>query len=351
MKLRHAVIAVIAVLGAPSIGWALPPALEVQQVAATGSMPKGATLSPDGKRYYVTNFGQRDARNISVFDSSSLTLIDTINVPGTVVETVLSKNGATLYASNFARHSVQVIDVATKTVKAEVSTGTHPKILVLSPDQKWLFAANWAGNSVTQIDVATMQSVRTLPVGVHPRGTVMTSSGKLFVANFDGASIDVFEGSDFSRHHRFATCMIPRHLALSPDDKTLYVSCFHDSTIHAIDVATETILHRVAIGNSPKSIEVSRDGRYVWSADFGKETNSVSVVDTTDWTARVFTVPGMDRGSGIAVAPDGKHAAVTGWWDNHVYLVGFAGTGGNPRAATQRIQEWINLPKHDAAPH
>lgn len=332
-------IALIALFGAERAG-ARPPLLEVQEVAATGVMPKGASISPDGTRVYVTNFGQENQRNITVYDAATLRLVDTINVPGIVVESVLSPDGRCIYASNFARGTVQVIDVEKKKVAREITVGEHPKILVLSGDGATLFAVNWSGHSVTQIETATGRVLRTLKVGTHPRGTVATRRGALYVANFDGASIDVYSGDALAEHRRIAACAIPRHLALSPDDKTLYISCFHDSTLHVMDLASEQIIHRVPIGSSPKSIEVSRDGRYVFSADYGRETNSVSVVDTTDWSARVFTVPGMNRGSGIAVMPDGQRALVTGWFDNHVYLVGFEGTGGHPREALQAIERW-----------
>ncbi len=334
-------LSVVATVASVASGAAArPPKVEVQEVAATGIMPKGASLSPDGSRFYVTNFGQGNLRNITVYDSQTLRLIDTINVPGIVVESVLSPDGKTIYASNFERGSVLFIDVATKKVTREVQTGSHPKILALSQDGAMLFAANWTGNSVTQIEPATGKVLRTLKAGSHPRGTVITKSGTLYIANFDGASIDVYAGEGFAEHHRITVCQIPRHLALSPDETQMFISCFHDSTLHVMDLATEKIVHRVPIGSSPKSVEVSRDGRFVWSADYGKETNSVSVVDTTDWTARVFTVPGMDRGSGIAVMPDGQHALVTGWFDNHVYLVGFEGTGGHPKEALQSIERW-----------
>jgi DNA-binding beta-propeller fold protein YncE len=320
---------------------ALAPALEVEEVADTPSMPKGAILSPDARRFYVTNFGMANGHNITVYDAASLALVDTINLPGIVVESVLSADGKTLFASNFQRNSVQVVDVATHHVRRELSAGLHPKILALSADDKTLFAANWSGASVTMIDVASGKTVRTLPVGLHPRGMALTKSGVLYVANFDGASIDVFHGDGFEHSYRLAVCRIPRHLALSPDEKTLFISCYHDSEVAALDVETEVVTHRVRVGANPKSIEVSKDGRYVFSADYGEEAHGVSVVDTRDWTARIFTVPGMDRGSGIAVTPDGEHALVTGWYDNHVYLVGFEGKGGHPAEAIKRIDGWV----------
>lgn len=325
---------------------AQPPRLEVQAVAATGSMPKGVSLSPDGKHAYVTNFGQANGHNIDIFDANTLAHEATIDVPGNVVESVLSADGSTIFASNFLRNSVQFIDLKSRRVSHEIPTGLHPKILVQSPDGKSLFAANWSGQSVTQIDIATAKVVRTLTTGLNPRGMAMSKAGVLYAANFNGASIDIFRGSDLGERHRIEACPIPRHLALSPDEKLLFVSCYHDSMLHALDVATEKIVHTLHVGSSPKSVEVSRDGRWVWSADYGKETNSVSVVDTTDWTARVYPVPGMDRGSGLTIYPDGKRALVTGWYDNHVYLVGFEGSGGDPSTAKTKIQAWINRPHH-----
>src|SRR5262249_44317350 len=121
---------------------ARPPRVEVQEVAETGIMPKGASISPDGKRFYVTNFGQENLRNITVYDAETLKLIDTINVPGIVVESVLSPDGTTIYASNFERGTVQFVDVETKKIRTEVKTGSHPKVIVLSRDGDMLYAAN-----------------------------------------------------------------------------------------------------------------------------------------------------------------------------------------------------------------
>jgi YVTN family beta-propeller protein len=322
-----------------------PPLLEVQEVEATGSMPKGASLSRDGKEFYVTNFGQMDKRNVTIYDAQTLALRGEIDVPGVIVESALSPDGKTLFISNFHRNSVMFVDLATKTVAHEVKTGHNPKILVASPDGKSVFAANWTTNSVTQVDVATKSAVRTLPVGKQPRGMAMTKTGKLFVANFYSDSIDVFEGEDLATRHRIPVCKCPRHLAVSPDDKTLYISCLTASQLHALDIATEAIVHTAPVGDAPKSVDVSRDGRWVYTADYG-ETRSVSIVDTATWTSRVFPIRAMDRASGVAVAPDGRHALVTGWYDAHVYLVGFEGTGGHPDEAKAKMRRWQFVPRH-----
>jgi len=346
MKRSLALFASFVVSAVAAIAHAEPPRLEVQEVADTGSMPKGAMLSNDGKKFYVTNFGQLDKKNVTVYDAHTLQQIDQIDVPGVIVESALSPDGKTLYISNFRRDTVMFVDLATKKVTHEIKTGRHPKVLVTSADGKYLFAANWAAHSVTQVDTSNGQVIRTLEVGKQPRGMAMTKSGKLFVANFFGDSIDVFEGPDLSQTHRLKACKCPRHLALSPDDKSLYISCLNANQVQAMDVGSEEIVHRATVGNAPKSIAVSKDGHWIYSADFG-ESRSISVVDTHEWTSRTLKIPGMDRGSGVAVAPDGKHAVVTGWFDNHLYLVGFEGTGGHPDEAKAKMRRWKDKPHHE----
>ena len=336
MRLVFGLALALILASAPAVA---APQLEVQEFADTGSMPKGVTLSPDGDHLYVTNFGQRNGKNISIYDAKTLAHQHDIDIPGIVVESVFSADGSLLYASNFDRDSVQIIDTRTRRVTREIKAGLHPKILALSHDGKTLFAANWNGNSVSEIDLARGVTVRTLAAGVHPRGMALTPSGFLYVANFDGATIDVFHGPDFSQNYTLAVCRIPRHLVLAPDGRMLYLSCYHDSELWALDLTgtSERANHIVPIGKFPKSIDVSRDGRYVYSADYGV-SNSVSIVDTHDWTESTYTVPGMERGSGIAVLPDGRHAAVTGWCDNHVYLVGIVGSGGHPTEVAEKLR-------------
>jgi hypothetical protein len=46
------------------------------------------------------------------------------------------------------------------------------------------------------------------------------------------------------------------------------------------------------------------------------------------------------------IAVLGLRALVTGWYDDHVYLVGFEGTRGDPASARAKIEGWIRRPRH-----
>ena len=304
---------------------AVPPNISVQAASTTGSLPKGVTLAPDGKHLYVTNYGVLNHRNISIYDAATLKETQHIDVPGIVVETAISPDGKTLYASNFRRNSVQFIDVASRLVTREVKAGAHPKILVLSRDGKRLFAANWGDGTVTELDTVTGVQVRRLVVQQNPRGMAITKSGRLYVANFNSKSMDIFDGPELLTHRRVhELCAIPRHLVLSPDESKLYVSCLIRNEVLVFDVAKEQVVRRIPVGRFPKAMDVTRDGRYVVTADYRGSTTTV--IDTKDWTTRTIDVPGMDAASGIVAARGSSlRFYVTGWYDDHLYSVGVAG--------------------------
>jgi len=350
----------LAISGAAALAHAFPPKIEAQAAAPTGSLPKGVSLSPDGRRLFVTNYGERDHGNVTIYDAATLAKVDTIDIPGVVVESALSPDGRTLYVSNFARNTVQFVDLATKKVTREIKAGTHPKILVVSHDGRTLYAANWGNESVSVIDTSTGEITRTLRTQKNPRGMAVTRSGRLIVANFNGKSVDFFEPEKIAAlpkghialpsHRVKDLCEFPRHVVLSPDESKAYVSCLLANQVVILDAKSGAIERRIQVGRFPKALDVTHDGRWIVSADYRGSTTTL--IDTTDWSTRTLDVPGMDAASGVVFArtpraprsdkdklkgkaapatkpepPPALRWFVTGWYDNHLYQVGVAGTG------------------------
>ncbi len=341
-------------LSAP-VAHASPPKIEVQAAAPTGSLPKGVSLSPDGRRLFVTNYGVKDHGNVTIYDAANLQRLDTVDVPGVVVESALSPDGKTLYVSNFTRNTVQFIELGSKKITREIKAGMHPKILVVSHDGRTLYAANWGNESVSVIEASSGDVTRTLRTQKNPRGMAVTRAGRLFVANFNGKSVDIFDTDPKAAREnkvQFATkrirdlCEFPRHVVLSPDESKVYVSCLLANEVVVLDARTGDVERRVKVGRFPKALDVTRDGRWIVSADYRGSTTTL--IDTLDWTTRTLDVPGMDAASGVVFARPpksplrpgrGKASAsaampeqqlrwfVTGWYDNHLYQVGVAGAG------------------------
>jgi YVTN family beta-propeller protein len=95
-----------------------------------GSRPMKVKLSPDEKKLYVSN-GR--AGTISVFDTRSYELLDTIMV------------------------------------------GTRPWGIALSPDGKLLFSANGPSNDVSVVDLETNKEVKRIKAGSSPWGVAVIS--------------------------------------------------------------------------------------------------------------------------------------------------------------------------------
>ena len=216
--------------------------------------------------------------------------------------------------SNFNENRLEVIDVATRKVVRSVDVGMRPKIVVLSSDGARLAVANWDSFAATIYDTRTFEELHRLDANEHPRGMALTRSGKLYVAGFEGEELDIYDGPGLSEHRKVKACRHARHLTLSPDEKTLYLSCYFYGQLGVWDVATDKMRRLVQIGQEPKSSVVSADGRWVFVANYGHpDAATVSIVDTTDWRARFVRVPGLSQGSGLAISPDQRTLWVTGW--------------------------------------
>ncbi len=88
-----------------------------------GSRPMSVKVSPDGKRVYVSN-GR--AGTVSVLDSHTYDLIDTIQVGTRPWGMVLSPDGHYLYTANGPSNDISVVDLRSDKEIARVKAGESP---------------------------------------------------------------------------------------------------------------------------------------------------------------------------------------------------------------------------------
>jgi YVTN family beta-propeller protein len=306
------------------------PALRVVGRARVGNQPKSVEVSPDGTRVITCNFGRPDAESVAVLDAFSLARVGTIEFVGNAVESVFTRDGATLYVSNFREHRVEVIDFsscygATESApcapapRAEIAVGRHPKWMALSPDEATLYVANYADRSVSVVDVATLTETRRLPTLRHPRGMAVRPDGTLLAAAFHGDVIHVFGAGEPRERERWEACEYPRHIVMSPDGATAYVTC----SMGHVGFYDATSGRRFGIGvtgRNPRSIDLSTDGRYVAVANF--TSSDVSLVDTDAHTHRTYEIERASGIVGVALHPGGGvRMYATSWDTNEVVML------------------------------
>lgn len=306
------------------------PALRVVGRARVGIQPKSVEVSPDGTRVITCNFGRPDAESVAVLDAYSLARVGTIAFVGNAVESVFTRDGSTLFVSNFREHRVEVIDfsscyAATEETpcapvpRAEIEVGRHPKWMTLSPDETTLYVANYADRSVSVVDVATLSEVRRLPTLRHPRGMAVRPDGTLLAAAFHGDVIHVFPPGEPREEARWEACEYPRHIVMSPDGATAYVTCSMGH-VGFYDAVSGRRYGIGVTGRNPRSIDISGDGRYVAAANF--TSNDVSLVDTTAHTHRSYEIERASGVVGVALHPgEGVRLYATSWDTNEVVML------------------------------
>jgi YVTN family beta-propeller protein len=90
----------------------------------------------------------------------------------------------------------------------------------------------------------------------------------------------------------------PMGVAVSPDQKRLYVATGRGKMVQVVDVATDSIVGSVEVGVRPWGIAVTPDGRKLYSAN--GPSNDVSVVDTESMTV-IKKIPAGELPWGVAI--------------------------------------------------
>ena len=258
----------------------------VSQVVATGVQPKSVNVSPDGTRVVVCNFGFADHDNVFVYDAITLDRRRRApRSPATRSRRCSPAMAATLYVSNFRAACGRRCSTSPRAtprprprlVRRRRAPRSAPRVIPSSwrsrPTSESSTSPTGAPAAVSVVDTATFQELRRLPTERHPRGLVVRPDGTLLAAAFDGNVIHVFPPNATRESARWETCDYPRHLLLSPDAATLYVTCSL-GTLGFYDANTGRRFGIGSLHRNPRTIDISHDGRWVASANFGSTPTS-----------------------------------------------------------------------------
>jgi YVTN family beta-propeller protein len=150
-----------------------------------GVSPYELALTPDGKRLFVSNWGDK---TVSVVDADRLQVIKTIPVGFNPNDMVLAPDGR-LFVACSNENTVYVIDTASLAVVEKISTalypeapeGSTPNALALDRKRRLLFVANADNNDVAVIDVRSKTRSAVLgfiPAGWYPSALALGEAGK-----------------------------------------------------------------------------------------------------------------------------------------------------------------------------
>jgi YVTN family beta-propeller protein len=161
-----------------------------------GVSPYELALTADGRRLFVSNWGDR---SVSVVDAASLKVVKTIPVGFNPNDMALSADGR-LFVACSNENTVYVIDTRTLEVLETVSISLYPKAplgstpnaLALDARRKLLFVANADNNDIAVVDIHAREHSSVegfIPAGWYPSALALGEAGQaLYIGSSKGES-------------------------------------------------------------------------------------------------------------------------------------------------------------------
>ena len=227
--------------------------------------PLGMTLSPDGALMVVVTGSNFASRRLHVIEVASASVVQTINIGDSFVGVAFSSDGQRLYVGGGRDNDVKFFrknSATTFVADGAVSIATsEPSGLSLSPDDSTLYVALNRRHSVAIIDTAS-RAVQEVPVGSYPYTTASLGS-KVYVSNWGGRRPLPGDQTDG---------VIP--VVVDPE-----TGIANNGTISVLDAASRKVVASIEVGLHPSALLISPDrGRlYVTNAN----SDSVSVISTS----------------------------------------------------------------------
>ena len=225
-----------------------------------------------------------------------------------------------LLVVNKDENAVAIVDPIAKKVLGSVRVGDGPHEVAVSADGKLGFVSNYGlgnatvpGSTISIIDLASREERKfEIGKGARPHGLIF-SGGKLYftaegfdmIGTYDPTAnkIDWMQGTGQDRSHV---------LAVSPDRSKVFTANINSDTVNILERVsdppdwTSTV---VTVGQGPEGIDVSPDGKEIWTAH--TRDGGVSVIDVATKRVTHTLSLHMVRANRIKVTPDGKYVLIS----------------------------------------
>ena len=172
------------------------------------------------------------------------------------------------------------------------------------------YVGNFKDNTVSVIDIAENRVLATVPVPPGPHGIAITPDNRWVYVASDGAStVSVIDTATDKLVGNIEVGKNPHGVAVTPNGTLILVGVYDTDTVAFIDTQTKKVVGGVPVGK-PHNIAVHPNGAiaYVGSQTPGKF--SLTIIDLASRTVKE-NVPLDKTPRGLEFGPNGKHLYIT----------------------------------------
>lgn len=203
-----------------------------------------------------------------------------------------------------------------------VALDKAPAAFALAPRKTIAYVTHPDLGQISVVDLGARRVLRTLSVSGSPFGIAVTSDGRLFVGDWNGAHVSVLGVEDGAPPKTIDVGRAPAHVLLTPDETLLFVANRESDSVTAVRTGDLTIAATIPVGRAPFAMALSPDAARLYVANV--QAGTLSVIDT----AALKVVETLISGAmpyGAAVTPDGTRVLVTNQQASTVAVLGSRG--------------------------
>ena len=147
-----------------------------------------------------------------------------------------------------------------------------------------------------------------IPVSGGPVGIAITKAGTMIISRYDSNDVVFGNVDSLTLNGELPIGLHPGDVALSPDERTAYVTNYGTPTVAIIDVASRQQTGVLTVTDAPRRILVSPDGNriYISNSGHGADTTAVLFVFAAHTQALLDTITIGRWANGLAL--DSAHS-------------------------------------------
>lgn len=247
-----------------------------------------------------------------------LRLAKELNVKGlllafaTMIGVSSSATAAELLVLNKSDATLSFMDPDSGKISGSVATGEGPHEIELSSNGRLAFVSNYgasvAGKTLSVIDVAARKEQRRVDLGDlrRPHGVAFTQ-GKLYFTAEDSRIIGRYDPSTEKLDWTFKTDQERTHMVIaSRNGSKLFASNMGSNSISAIERSAKDQWKQtlIRVGEGPEALDLSPDGRELWTAHSGD--GQISIIDPTKNEVLATVDARTKRSNRLKFTPNGQ---------------------------------------------
>jgi len=156
--------------------------------------------------------------------------------------------------------------------------GLMTGLMSLAVQAETVFVTLEKDNALAVIDPVAGKLLKTVDIGQRPRGIALSPDNKfLYVATSDDDTVKIIDAETYAEVGQLPSGEDPETFALNPAGDRLYVSNEDDNLVTVFDVTHNREIARINVGVEPEGIAVSADNQWVVSAS--ETTNMIHWID------------------------------------------------------------------------